>query len=82
MAEVTDETRGTVGIVIMMEITTEIETVRDTDTEMSPLAVIEVRDILTEMTTVTENTELHHTRVTFLKLFSRDSDLTTSVVRP
>merc|ERR1712126_100809 len=62
VAEVTDETRDTVGIVIMMEITTEIETVRDTDTEMIPLAVIEVRDILTEMTTVTENTELHHTQ--------------------
>jgi len=60
VAEVTDVTRDTVGIVIMMEITTEIETVRDTDIEMIPLAVIEVQDILTEMTTVTENIELHH----------------------
>ena len=64
VAEVTVESRVTVVTVIMIEITTEIETVTDTDREMILLAVIGVQDILTEMITVIEKTELLHTQVT------------------
>ena len=64
VAEFTVESRVTVVTVIMIEITTEIETVTDTDKEMILLAVIGVQDILTEMITVIEKTELLHTQVT------------------